>query len=302
MLSRAIPVRAMSSGDLMELIWARTRADINVGLAGSNPMYLTPHNPSGRIFFSADGEDTGFELWRSDGSQAGTELILDIHPGSHHSNPSWIVLADPSAAQPLLFFGATDGQYGNGVWKSDGEVYTSGDGSGSGTSMVCDIYLGRQESNPSWLTMLSTSIVLFAADDGIHGNELWSSNGASCSMVKDIWPGSKSSSPSHLVFYSGKVYFAANDGSRGVEFWGSDGTTGGTSLIYDACTGTCSSSPAYFAVFHPTTIFTVGGAFFSLQILALVGRSFGDPMAPVVVHDEPSSIQWPTLILMMHPI
>ena len=34
----------------------------------------------------------GSELWRSDGTRAGTELVLDINPGSASSNPAELIV------------------------------------------------------------------------------------------------------------------------------------------------------------------------------------------------------------------
>ncbi|KAA0175332.1 hypothetical protein FNF27_03035 [Cafeteria roenbergensis] len=60
--------------------------------------------------------------------------------------------------------------------------------------------------------------VFFAADDGVHGSELWkynSSDGAS--MVSDHMQGGEGLEPRHLVSHNSKLYFAGNFPARGSE-------------------------------------------------------------------------------------
>ncbi len=60
-------------------------ADINPGAAGSSPSGLTRINDD--LFFAADDGGNGTELWKSDGTQAGTVPVKDINPGALGSNP-----------------------------------------------------------------------------------------------------------------------------------------------------------------------------------------------------------------------
>ena len=66
------------------------------------------------LFFYAD-DSSGKELWKSDGTSAGTTRLVDIGTGSFTSFPS-----DLTAVGNTLFFGADDGSSGYELWKSDG--------------------------------------------------------------------------------------------------------------------------------------------------------------------------------------
>jgi ELWxxDGT repeat protein len=87
----------------------------------------------------------------------------------------------------------------------------------------------------------------FAADDGIHGTELWKSDGTASgtTMVKDVYPGNSSSNVHDITVSGNKIYFAANDGVHGLELWVTDGTRTNTKIVKDIYGGSVGSSPAY---------------------------------------------------------
>jgi ELWxxDGT repeat protein len=103
----------------------------------------------------------------------------------------------------------------------------------SGPTVVKNINLSG-DSDPSYLTKVGTTL-FFAANDGIHGRELWKSDGtaAGTKMVKDVRAGSRGSFPGDLINVSGTLFFTANDGSHGRELWKSDGSAAGTKLVKD---------------------------------------------------------------------
>ena len=81
--------------------------------------------------------------------------------------------------------------------------------------------------------------MLFAANDGVHGNELWSSDGtlAGTVLVKDLNTVGEDSNTSELVVVNGMGYFIADDGIHGRELWKTDGTSAGTMLVRDIVAG-----------------------------------------------------------------
>lgn len=134
--------------------------DIRPGATGSDLDHLTLVN--GTLFFSAFDADVSFagnELWKSDGTAAGTVLVKDIYPGILDSDPDWLINANGT-----LYFQADDDTHGVELWKSDG--------TGAGTVMVLDMWPGSQSSGPTQLVMLNGSL-FFTASDGQIGSELW---------------------------------------------------------------------------------------------------------------------------------
>jgi ELWxxDGT repeat protein len=197
--------------------------DINPGsgdsLASAGATVLT--NVNGTVFFRADDGTHGMELWKSDGTEAGTVLVKDINPGSGGSLETFYIATN---AGGTLFISADDGTHGMELWKSDGTE--------AGTVLVSDIN-PFGSSIPDGLTYVNGTL-LFDAEDGTHGRELWKSDGteAGTVLVKDIDP-SYGSDPDSLTNVNGTLLFSADDGTIGYELWKSDGTEAGTVLVKD---------------------------------------------------------------------
>src|SRR5262245_26454097 len=89
------------------------------------------------------------------------------------------------------------------------------------STLVKHVSPGAGSSNLVDLTGVGGTL-LFEANDGVHGFELWKSTGTSggTALVKDIKPGAASSGPpSSMVNVNGTVFFAADDGTNGTELW-----------------------------------------------------------------------------------
>jgi len=85
--------------------------------------------------------------------------------------------------------------------------------------------------------------VFFVWDDGVHGKELWVSDGSGSQLLGDLCPGACSSNPTSLVRFGGPLYFSADDGVHGQELWRTDGTVDGTRMVRDIFPGLGASSP-----------------------------------------------------------
>jgi len=77
--------------------------------------------------------------------------------------------------------------------------------------------------------------VYFRADDGVHGSELWRSDGseAGTTLVADLSPGSSSSAPSSFTSFAGRVFFAASSPATGREVWFTNERHDGARLLKD---------------------------------------------------------------------
>ncbi len=237
------------------------------------PRDFTPLN--GSVFFTVSGG-----LWKTEGTTVGTV-------------PLGVSAANLTPVNGKLFFAGYDGKNGEELWVSDATA--------AGTVLVKNIYPGSTTTNspdracgcrvtdkvpnsssPRGLTDLNGTL-LFSADDGKNGRELWRSDGTAngTKLVKDIAPGKDSGAGSSLTSLNGLVYFrglgglwksdgtaagtalvknvnvitaltnvngalffAGNDGTSGSELWKSDGTPAGTVLVKDINPGSTSSYPS----------------------------------------------------------
>jgi ELWxxDGT repeat protein len=214
-----------------------------------------------KMIFRGISQGFGEELFISDGTTAGTNLLVELQPGSGGSKPEkffnalgkLFFIAQPVTSNPYLYvtdgtaigtntiiqvYGTSHPIYGK---EMNGKFYfrnfrsTTGselwvtDGTAAGTMIVKDIRTGVNDSDPTSIQVLNNKLY-FKADDGVNGTELWESDGTSAgtNMVKDINPGAGYSSIEDIVVYNGKLYFSAGNSSG---FYESDGTAAGTNLV-----------------------------------------------------------------------
>lgn len=187
------------------------------------------------LLFNSTTTATGYELWRSDGTDAGTFLLKDINPGPTGSNPAAYQVYNGA----VLFWAETTAE-GRELWRTDG---TEG-----GTHLVKDIRTGPLSGINTSFPMPSLSVLypfnnrlLFTADDGTTGEEIWTTDGteAGTYRLQDINPGPDRSfvTLSLSIPMNGKLYFAAYQTGSGSELWETDGTIAGTKIFKEIMPG-----------------------------------------------------------------
>ena len=215
----------------------------------------------GRLSLSSGGE----ELWKTDGTMAGTMLVADINSGTGGSSPSMGAVIDG-----ILYFDADDGIHGREWWKSDGTI--------AGTQLLADINPGTASGVPSNSKIIGVgSQIFFRANDGTHGDELWSIDQATGvpHLVKDIVPGTGGSSPAWFAPLGDELIFAAYGGPTGREVWRSDGTASGTVKLSNIHPGSPSAGPVTLTPSGPFVYFGVDSSSAGTQLWKTDGTSTG---------------------------
>ena len=202
--------------------------------------------PNGVVFgFTSDA---GTELWSSDGTVLGTQLLEDLSPAPLNAGAG---LSNFVGYKGSVAFGAELGQdLGSGLYFSDG--------SAAGTQPVFSSESSGVDI-PQPLGVAGDRLV-FSGTESAPGGGVWSTDGtqagalflastASGFVVPTIQPG---------LSFDGRVYFAANDGITGLEPWVSDGTVEGTQPLGDFVEGGGGSDPTSWLVGGDAVYFVAG--------------------------------------------
>src|SRR3954469_14496023 len=108
--------------------------------------------------------------------------------------------------------------------------------------VISDVKLATYSPLPVPATTVVGNTLYFIGDDGVHGFELWRSDGTpqGTAMVVDLNPGAAAGvrgAERSLLAVGDTIYFCGNDGLHGFELWKTDGTADGTSLVKDLSPG-----------------------------------------------------------------
>ncbi len=217
----------------------------------SNPEGFVAVN--GFVYFAATTPDAGRELWRSDGTQNGTERVVDLMPGVASSHPSEL-----TAYQGSLFFVAQTPDAGRELMRTDGTA--------AGTFVVRDLGLGSLNSSPHDL-FVSGNLLYFGAYAAPalfagFGDEPWVTDGTELGtrFLADLAAGVGSSGPRDFTAHDGFVYFTAEADGVGRELFRTNGTPIGTTLVADLRAGPDGSDPVDLVSFDSSLFFIANDA------------------------------------------
>ncbi len=264
--------------------------DLPFSIHLGSPAFLLPGTK--RLFFVADDDQHGAELWTSDGSPEGTRIVADLLPGDEGSNP----FAFTSFRHRIFF--VAEGPLGRSLWSMDE--------AGARVRLVKDPEpLTRQLASPYFLTVVGRDLFFFYTSTGgtflwksdgtgpgtvplakllpatlpavgvlsrvaqldrlffvlLEGGRyrLWTSNGTPAGTRRLALAGQAQASATFPPQIPGKpLLFAAAEPVHGFELWVSNGTQAGTRLLKDVFPGSGSGYTSFNPVFFGDHVFFIG--------------------------------------------
>lgn len=178
------------------------------------------------LCFAAYTMDFGAELWSTDGTIAGTGILVDSFPGSASSSP--IIL---SSYEGRFLFSAEHPRYGRVLWQSDSTK--------AGTYMIVPLDSSGHSGSPVVALealLLRDRIVAagYPASDSETSRKLIVLRQTSRANVQlESFESKSLNAVQDLAVVEDLVLFVADDGVTGEELWKLDFETNSTSLVRD---------------------------------------------------------------------
>lgn len=243
----------------------------------------------GNVFFGGIDASHYSQIWKSDGTFEGTIKITD----DLDTDPSDFGMPGENFYLRTGFYGYITHSDGT----LEGTVQHDGVSPRSDYVQIGDAYYyicyfwhsseygichsgGTLDLNISNANPIAYSIfgydnnLYFASDDGIHGEELWRTNGLDGpALFMDINPDGDSK-PQGYFSGNNMLFFLADDGEHGMELWRTDGSLEGTILLTNRSSDLFNLDYVYYlgSLDHrPNGL--PGGAIFSIKMPDDPGRS-----------------------------
>lgn len=204
--------------------------DINPGAGNAFDISSSsPANPfavvGNKAYFTANDGTNGAELWVTDGTEAGTQMVKDVYTGATGSSILYM-----KAVGDKVYFAAKSSTSGAAwePWVSDGTA----DGTIQLKAGVPSTFQVSDNSSYAPQFVAVGNKVLFMAFQAGSGYELWEINGTpgGTALLKDIISGTTHSVP-EIYSLGTKALIFANSSTGGKELWVTDGTADNTTLL-----------------------------------------------------------------------
>ena len=220
--------------------------DIEPGPESSQPLAFTAATFSGQpgAYFLARTSANGLELWKTNGTNVGTQLVKDINPGPANGVGSdlFSIGLVSSPTDDFVLFNANDGFHGTEPWYSS-------DGTAVNTNMMDDINPGIIGSNPSGTILIGGVSYAFSATDS-GDRELYTGLLGVGSPSKQNINLAAASNPTGLLALGLHILFAGNNGVSGVEAMSLS-----SGVLADLTPGAGNSTIFNFSQFNSNTAF-----------------------------------------------
>lgn len=198
---------------------------------------LTTLSSEGTVFFTAQDDEHGGELWMSDGSTSW--LVHDIATGTDSSYPDYF-----SVVGTWLYFSAWTSTLGDVLWRTDGSSIAP-ISLASGLTDVTYPHAVVAVQNSLYFTAYSpVGRELFVVTEETPGSP-------EISLVQDLYSGVYGSNPEYLTAMGDALYFTAETVDGGRELYAAM-DDGSVNLAAEPCAGLCTYNPYALAVVHDT--------------------------------------------------
>jgi ELWxxDGT repeat protein len=207
--------------------------DLTPGTTHSSPEGFFNTSNNMMYFIAVVGPSRLHQLWKSDGTVAGTLMVKDS-------------LIITNIGQPINIRGEMNGKIyftkevnGSTTSSTTTELWES-DGTTAGTTMV--ISLSHTQGSGGGGAARNFVVMgnkMFFSMGQNNGRELWVTDGTAAGTMEviDLSPGTVSMQPASgvadqpMVVYNGKLYFSGSINPGNGELFSSDGTAAGTTLV-----------------------------------------------------------------------
>lgn len=204
-----------------------------------------------KVYFKGDTKDSEFgeELWMTDGTEAGTKMLLDINKNVANEETGATAGAQldwlTNFKNEKLFFTAYSDEYGNEPWVSDGTI--------DGTYMIKDLTVGTDANglpagHGAFTPRVYNDKVYFRGFDSYYGLELFvtdfTEDGTNVVFDMNTNPtetGTANGSPDLFCEFDGVLFMKGQTGADanlpetnfGLELFYTDGTKEGSKMQSD---------------------------------------------------------------------